>query len=195
MIRTGHGNGAGVPRVEVSPVDELPKGVQGEALAEHRAERQADGTFRPGARTAQSAGGSASREMTRLARRLTLGETLSDPRFEPYERAARAFRRAQVTALARNVGGGHCGPAPSSFVASASLQLAGSRFAFEVLGDLALGSRLANDSRQNLLAAHELCAREAQTRPRNLTNFHEEAATEFGSPAPRTTPTTKDPNP
>ncbi|HEY5373885.1 MAG TPA: hypothetical protein VIK01_09360, partial [Polyangiaceae bacterium] len=126
-LRAGHGNGAGVPRVEVLPADELPKGVQGEALAEHRAERQADGTFRPGARTAQSAGGSASREMTRLARRMTLGKSLSDPRFEPFAKAASAFRRTQVTALARSVGGGHCGPAPSSIIASAALQLAGSR--------------------------------------------------------------------
>jgi hypothetical protein len=51
-------------------------------------------------------------------------------------------------------------------VASAALQLAASRFAFEVLGDMQLGSRLANDSRQNLLAAHELCAREALSRPK-----------------------------
>lgn len=166
-LRTGHGNGAGQPRIEVSRVDELPKGVQGEALAEHTAERQADGTFRPGARTAQAAGGTASREMTRLARRLTLGDSLSDPRFEPYARAARAFRRAQVTLLARAIGGGHCGPAPASIIASAALQLAGSRFAFEVLGDMQLGSRLANDSRQNLLAAHELAAREAAARPRD----------------------------
>jgi hypothetical protein len=49
-------------------------------------------------------------------------------------------------------------------VASAALQLAASRFAFEVLGDLELGSKLANDSRQNLLAAHELCAREGKAR-------------------------------
>ncbi len=173
-LRTGHGNGAGSPRVEVLPVDELPKGVQGEALAEHRAERDDGGKFRPGARTAQAAGGSASREMTRLARRLTLGESLADPRFEPYAKAARAFRRAQVTMLARSVGGGHCGPAPASIIASAALQLAGSRFAFEVLGDMVLGSRLADASRQNLLAAHELCAREAQSRPRgpgSLTAF------------------------
>jgi hypothetical protein len=69
-----------------------------------------------------------------------------------------------VTSLARDVGGGVCGTAPSSIIASAALQLAASRFAFEVLGDMVLGSRLANDSRQNLLAAHELVAREAQAR-------------------------------
>jgi hypothetical protein len=165
-LRTGHGNGAGSPRVEVLPPDELPEGVQGEALAEHRSERDAAGRFRPGARTAQSAGGTSSRDMTRLARRLSLGATMADPRFEPFLRAARAFRAHHVTELARSVGGGHCSAAAASIVASAALQLAGSRFAFEVLGDLVLGSRLANDSRQNLLAAHELCAIDAKARPK-----------------------------
>jgi hypothetical protein len=164
FVRKGHGNGAGVPRIEAPPVDELSAGLQAPKLAPSTSERDEAGRFRPGARTVQSAGGEALREMTRLARRLTLGETLADPRFEPYARAARAFRKAQVSALARDVGGGHCGVAPASVVASASLQLAASRFAFEVLGDLAMGSRLADASRQNLLAAHELTAREAASR-------------------------------
>jgi len=163
-LRTGHGTGAGQPRVEVCPVDELPRGVQAAPLVESTTERVEGGRFAPGARTAQSAGGLAHREQTRLGRRLSLGETFADPRFTPYARAARAFRRAQVTRLARDVGGGHCGPAPASIVASAALQLAGSRFAFEVLGEMQLGSKLANDSRQNLLAAFELCAREAAAR-------------------------------
>ena len=163
-LRAGHGSGGGVPRVEVLPADELPRGVQAPEQAESTGERQGGGRFAPGASTAQRAGGLAHREQTRLARRLSLGETFADPRFTPYARAARAFRRAQVTRLARDVGGGHCGPAPASIVASAALQLAGSRFAFEVLGELQLGSKLANDSRQNLLAAFELCAREAEAR-------------------------------
>jgi len=166
-LRNGHGNGAGTPRIEVLPADELPQGVQGEALAEHRPERDGAGRFRPGARTAQSAGGASSRDMTRLARRLSLGASMADQRFEPFLRAARAFRAHHVTELARNVGGGQCGAAPASIIASAALQLAASRFAFEVLGDMVLGTRLANDSRQNLLAAHELCAKEAQARPKH----------------------------
>src|SRR4051812_8611839 len=118
-LRNGHGNGAGTPRIEVLPADELPQGVQGEALAEHRTERDGSGRFRPGARTAQSAGGASSRDMTRLARRLALGDTLSDPRFEPFLKAARAFRAHHVTDLARTVGGGVCGAAPASIIASA----------------------------------------------------------------------------
>jgi hypothetical protein len=57
-------------------------------------------------------------------------------------------------------------------VSSAALQLAWSRYLADVAaesGDAALAvqaSKLADASRQNLLAAHELCAREAQARPR-----------------------------
>jgi hypothetical protein len=58
-------------------------------------------------------------------------------------------------------------------VASAALQLAWSRYlsdraAEEGDAEMALASsRLADASRQNLLAAHELCAREAKARPTN----------------------------
>jgi hypothetical protein len=54
------------------------------------------------------------------------------------------------------------------------LQLAASRFTFEVLGDMVLGSPLANDSRQNLLAAHELCAKDSQSRPKSWKDEDEE---------------------
>lgn len=165
-LRNGHGNGAGVPRVEVLPVDELPPGVQAPEQAPSTDERRPDGTFAPGASTLQAQGGRSRAGKTRLARRLGLGDSFADPRFEPYARAAKDFRRAHVTRLAREVGGGHCGPAPASIIATAALQLAASRFAFEVLGDMSLGSRLGNDSRQNLLAAHELCGREAAARPK-----------------------------
>lgn len=165
-LRTGHGTGAGTPRVEVLPADELPAGVPAVARFDSPTDRGERGKFAEGNSVA-AAGGRARAGHTRLARKLRLGESFSDPRFEPYAAAARGFRRAHVATLARTVGGGHCGPAPASIIASASLQLAGSRFAFEVLGDMALGSRLADASRQNLLAAHELCAREAQARPRD----------------------------
>lgn len=164
-LRTGHGAGAGVPRIEPVPVDELPAGLPAFAGPESRSDRGADGRFQADNSLAKR-GGKARAGHTRLARRLRLGESFADPRFEPYAVAARGFRRAQVASLAKSVGGGYCGPAAASMVASASLQLAGSRFAFEVLGDMKLGSQLANDSRQNLLAAYELTAKEAQARPR-----------------------------
>lgn len=163
--RRGHGNGAGQPRIEVLPVDELPKGVQASEQAESTRERDGAGRFRPGCRTSQSKGGRSRRESTALARRLGLDDVATDPTFEPYRRAARAFQRTQVRRLAQTVGGGQCGPAPASIIATASLQLAASRWAFD-RGQPELGSKLGNDSRQNLLAAHELCARESQARPK-----------------------------
>lgn len=163
-LRKGHGNGAGVPRIEVSPPDEIPRGLQAPPQASSKRERRPNGTFAPGCRTAQSQGGKARKGKTRLAERLGLTGGITDERFAPYAAAARDFRRAQIRRLAQTVGGGECGPAPSSIIATAALQLAASRFALEVLGDLQLSSRLGNDSRQNLLAAHELCAREAEPR-------------------------------
>lgn len=165
-LRQGHGNGAGSPRIEVLPVDELPSGVPGQPPPpEQPSDRSERGTFATGNSLARR-GGKASWGKSRLSHRLALGEQFADPRFEPYARAARAFRRQQLAELGRTVGGGFVGPAAASVVASAALQLAGSRFAFEVLGDMQLGSRLANDSRQNLLAAVELAAKEAAARPK-----------------------------
>jgi hypothetical protein len=172
-LRSAHGRAAelsAAPRVEVLPPDELPTGVQVLEQAASTSERTPGGTWTKGCRTDQSKGGRSRAGTTRLARRMGLAGVELDPAFAPYRRAAADFRRAQVTTLARTVGGGKCGPAPSSIIASAAWQLAASRFLFDTAaGDpdkLTAASRLANDSRQNLLAAHELCAREAQARPK-----------------------------
>jgi hypothetical protein len=170
-LRTGHGTGAGQPRVEVLPADELPPGVHALAQAESTSERTPDGRWTKGTRTAQSAGGKSRAGATRLARRLGLVTLPDDAAFAPYKRSASDFRRTHCTTLARTVGGGVCGPGPSSIVATAAWQLAASRFFFDLgakSGDPKLlleASRLGDASRQNLLAAHELCAREAQARP------------------------------
>ncbi len=166
-LRTGHGAGAGVPRVEVLPADELPVGV---AAPEPRPEAMRRPPYAAGSAEAQEAGrrgGKRKAGATALASRLGLSNIVADPSFAPYKGAAESFRRAQVTRLASTVGGGECGPAPSSIVASAALQLAASRWAFD-RSMHELGSKLANDSRQNLLAAHELASREAQSRPRPM---------------------------
>ncbi len=86
-----------------------------------------------------------------------------DPAWRAYLGQADAFRRAQVRIPADTVGGGRCGPAPAALVASAALALAGSRLAYS-RGDMLLGARMAGEVRQNLLAAHELAAREAEAR-------------------------------
>jgi len=190
--RTRHGNatrfGAG-PVIEVLPPDELPLGVQALEQEASTDERRPDGTFTKGARTEQSKGGRSRAGTTRLARRMSLEGVTADPAFGPYKRAAADFRRTHVHALARTVGGGHCGPAPASIIASAAWQLAASRFLFDTAGGdtdkLTAASRLANDSRQNLLAAHELCAREAQARREaNPADAHKTAAEAFARKVP-----------
>lgn len=168
-LRKGHGVGAGVPRIEVLPADELPAGVPAPARPESPSDRGEAGRFAPGNKLAAQ-GGKARAGKTRLASRLGLAHLSDDAAFRPYRAAAASFRRAQCTELARTVGNGVCGPAPSSLIASAALQLAWSRY----LSDLAAttgdaegalrASRLAEASRQSLLAAHELAAREALAR-------------------------------
>jgi hypothetical protein len=170
-LRTGHGNGAGTPHVEVLAVDELPEGVPGPARVDSPSDRGVAGRFAPGNALARR-GGKARQGQTRLADRLGLRALPAGAAFSPYKASAVSFRRAQCANLAATVGGGVCGPAPSSFVASASLQLAWSRYfsdlaAEQGVPDMAvISSKLANDSRQNLLAAHELCAKEALARPK-----------------------------
>jgi len=79
--------------------------------------------------------------------------------------------------LASTVGGGELSPGVTSIVASAALALAGSRWAYDLglsSGDaklVALGAKLADQSRHSLLTAHELAAREAKARPRPATNY------------------------
>ena len=159
------------PRVEAPRADELPEGVQAPVQAEARDERTPDGRWTPGARTAQAAGGNAKRGKVQLTARLGLATLPAGNDFAPYRRAASTFRRVQCSELARAVGGGVCGPGPSSIVASAALALAWSRYFSDLAAqtgdaELALRSaRLGETSRQHLLAAHELCAREALARP------------------------------
>lgn len=168
-LRNGHGTGAGVPRIEVLPPDELPVGEPANARPESPSDRGERGQFAPGNGLAAK-GGRSRAGKTRLAARLGLRSLPAGSAFATYKASAVSFRRAQCAALAASVGGGHCGPAPSSFVASAALQLAWSRYLSDLAaetgnGELAIqSSKLANDSRQNLLAAHELCAREAVAR-------------------------------
>lgn len=169
-LRTGHGTGRGSPRIEVLPADELPVGVPADARPESPTDRGEGGRFAPGNSLALR-GGRARAGKTRLADRLGLTSLPADASFAPYRASAVSFRRAQCAALAANVGGGICGPAPSSFVASAALQLAWSRFFSDRAAltgdsdDALMASRLADASRQNLLAAHELAAKEAKARP------------------------------
>jgi hypothetical protein len=177
-LRAGHGTGRGSPRIEVLPADELPAGTPAPARETSPSDRGEAGRFAPGNKLAR-AGGKATAGKSRLASKLGLRALPDGSAFRPYRAAASSFRRAHCAALAAGVGGGYCGPAPSSLVASAALTLAWSRY----FGDLAAeagdpelamkAARLGETSRQHLLGAHELCAREAQARPRGARSLEE----------------------
>ena len=172
-IRTGHGNGAGSPRVEVLPADELPAGLP--APARPAAVRDGSGRFVPGVGTSELArkGAKAAHESRQLAALLGLWDVPEDHPYAPYARLGREWRDSHMAQLSATVGGGEVGPGPASVVSSAALQLAASRWLADEgarNGDakaLLEASRLADASRQNVLAAHELCAREAVVRSNN----------------------------
>lgn len=90
--------------------------------------------------------------------------------WEPYIQEGWEFCRLQLRQLADRVGGGDVGPGPGSLIQSAALQLVVSRYVFSEgmnendIVKLKLASQLANDSRANVLAAHELCVRESKGR-------------------------------
>ncbi|MFO0735742.1 MAG: hypothetical protein U0270_07680 [Labilithrix sp.] len=114
-------------------------------------------------------GGRARAAKVRLVSALGLASLADDAAFAPYRTAGDAFVTEHLAALALQAGG-EVGPGPASIVASAAMQLAASRFVNDRAmqsGDAKLlkqASDLANDSRQNLLAAYELAVREATAR-------------------------------
>jgi hypothetical protein len=167
-LRTGHGSGAGVPRIEVMPVDELPAGLPEHTGPYTAADRGAGGRFAPGNRLAAK-GGRLKAGALAIVRGLGLADSAASE-IAPYLSHAESWRRAKLSELAATVGGGRCGAGVSSIVATAARQLASSLFAFDMGtrdSDVAMlreSSRFGNESRQSLLAAHELAAREATAR-------------------------------
>lgn len=114
-------------------------------------------------------GGLAKARRIRLIDTLGLAKIAEDSAFGPYRASAEEFVAYHMVQLAA-VAGGTVGPAPSTMVASAALQLAASRYCFDQFAltpdrDWAkTGSTLANDSKSMLLAAYELAVREAAAR-------------------------------
>src|SRR5690606_31655701 len=98
-------------------------------------------------------------DMPALARKLGLRD-VSAADLLPYLADAEELAEHECARLARVVGGGECGTAPSLLVQTAALQVAGSRYSF-AQGDLVTGSRLGDAARANLLSAHDLAAKEA----------------------------------
>jgi len=100
-----------------------------------------------------------------LAGELLPGLTAVDPDFAAGLPRALEFIASESAALARDIGGGHLPDGPSSMLVSAALQLLASRVEF-ARGHWREASALANDSRQNLAAAHEYGAKRALARPK-----------------------------
>jgi hypothetical protein len=171
-LRAAHGSyaaGGAVVTVETLPADELPEPIQAAVQADSgRAPRRANGTFVPGNPLARK-GGMAKARRVRLVDALGLRRIADDASFRPYQLAAEEFTSHHRSELARQAGG-QLGAAPSSMVASAALQLAASRWCFDKGAELSdvswmtTGSKFADASRQNLLAAYELAVREAKAR-------------------------------
>jgi hypothetical protein len=171
-LRSGHGKGAGRPHIEVLPPNELP-----DPVPPAEAPPTVPLVFRPNGKIADSStaralgakGGRVTQARTRLVAALGLAKLDENAAFAPYRRAGDAFVEQHLAALALQ-SGGEVGPAPATIVCSAGLQLAASRFLSDKgmqSGDAKLlqqASSLANDSRQNLLAAYELAVREAKAR-------------------------------
>jgi hypothetical protein len=161
--------------VEVLPPDELPAPIAA-SLADTAApvRRRHDGKLADSAsaKALGKRGGDAKARRVRLVDSLGLSSVVEQTTFGPYRAAAEEFVAHHRASLAQQAGG-VLGPAPSTMVASAGLQLAASRWAFDqgaTKNDaslIKLGSTLANDSRQNLLAAYELATREAEARAKN----------------------------
>jgi hypothetical protein len=158
--------------VEVLPANELPAGVPAPSVSPHKAVHGPRGQFVPGetAKRIGALGGAARAEQRRLA---SLLGRISLPEEHPlygYRRDASDWRDAHLRRLAQTVGGGEVGPAVQAIVSSSALQHAASRwlmdqFALKLDHALALAaSKLADSARQGILAAHELCAREALSR-------------------------------
>lgn len=168
-LRKGHGNGAGEPRIEVMPPDELPEPVPATAAPLHR---RPDGTIATSetAKHLGAMGGRARAERARLTSAMGLSQLSETSVFAPYRAAGDQWVRQHLAELSTVAGGEDPGPGPSSIVASAGVQLAASRYFSDRASEtcdpalFTLASSLANASRQNLLAAYELAVREGQAR-------------------------------
>lgn len=177
-----------MPRIEVLPPDELPEPLPNQAapLARTETGQIADSAT---AKALGARGGQAKAARIKLLSGLGLQTLAENSNFKPYERAGQDFIKAHLLNLAGCVGGS-VGPGPASIVCTAGMQLAASRFVFDLAaaaGDPGLfhrASTLGNDSRQNLLAAYELARREGESRKAEDTglDFHDIASTFEGDP-------------
>lgn len=160
-LRSGHGAGAGVPRLEVLPPDELPPATGTNAV---QPGRDAAGRFVRGNTEARA-------QRTRPGPNGLVGVDRCSPDFRPFARwGARygAHRRRELAAAH----GGAISAGVGAIVESAALAMAASRYldhqARQGGEDAAelfkRAAALGQTARQHELAAWELAAREAAVR-------------------------------
>ncbi len=161
-LRKGHGTGAGAPRIEVMPADELPPASPSLTAPSGRGP---DGRFLPKNREQ-------SKKIVRPGLRGFASALAVDPEYAPYDRWGRRYaihRRAELAAAH----GGTLSAGAGALIESAGAQLAASRFLHakaSTTGDADMfkrASALSNDARQNELAGWELAAREGKAREDN----------------------------
>ncbi len=176
--RKGHGvMKDGGPRIETLPADELPKGIPAPARQENPGDRDRRGLFQPGNSLARVAG-KAKKGSTHLGGRFSLKALPQGSDFERYKTAAIPFARAIRGEYAMKVGGGECGPAASSIIASAARALALSMYfgdkAMEAGdADLAMKAvRMADSHKQCLQSAYEICQRMAEASEKKAPSAH-----------------------
>jgi hypothetical protein len=158
-LRTGHGAGAGQPRVEVLPPDEQPHAAaQADPLTTDR-----DAAGRVTTTDAARALARLPRRSKVLPRKLAL-----DPRFEPHNRRRLEWQRKRMAELAGAHGGVSHGV--GAMLNAAAWLYAGGEFAAELAAETAdldlfkVAASLTGTARQHELAAWELSAREAEAR-------------------------------
>lgn len=167
-LRKGHGNGTGVPRIEVLPADELPAPVPAEPALPARRE---DGTIADSAsaKALGARGGLAKAQKKKLLQGMGLVDMAEDNSFTPYYRAAQAWLEA-VTGIYAAMCGGALGPGPSALLGNAAIALAMARHltdkAFAEQNELhsRQATRYWDAMKQQKLAAYELGVREAKMR-------------------------------
>lgn len=161
-MRAGHGSGAGTPRIEVLPADELPQ-AQAAGADPLAAGRDAAGKVRSAA---------AARAMAKLPRRSRFvpRKLALDPRFEQHNRRRLEWQRKRMAELQAAHGGVSHGV--GAMLNAAAWLYAAGEFASELAAETAdleafkQAATLTSTARQHELAAWELCAREALARPK-----------------------------
>jgi len=179
----------------VAPVDELPEGRAAEPEPVERRQDGTVASPEAAKALGKRGGAARARRRAAIATagaRLRLGRYLSDLRASehvaPFVNEAERWLDATAAELAASTGGGRLSPMVTSVLQSAAWARAFSSFFYDAASretwawdrapegvkpavrpstDLALAaSRLATESRQHCIAAFELAAREAESRPR-----------------------------